>query len=138
MLKPYLAALCALSVALLAACSALPRAAQEQTVTSFQPIKNVPVTVGYQGGVFYRVQVNNTLPSAISLVWDESTYVTTTGAAVRLLHLPDRNDLPQKAPAQQAPSHIPAQSQFQADFTGDDWLDCARRSCTPQAMPGYI
>lgn len=133
MLKPYVAIACVLSVALLAGCSTLPRAAQEQAVTAASSIKGVPISVSYQGGVLYRVQVNNTLPTAISLVWDESTYVTTTGNAVRLLHLPDRNDLPRQAPAQQAPSHLSAQSQFQADFTGDDWLDCARRNCTPQA-----
>src|SRR5271169_2422851 len=131
MLKSYLAILCVLSAALLTGCGTLHKKGNEQTVTVSRNIKNVPITVSYQGGVFYRVQVNNTLPTAINLMWDESTYVTTTGESVRILHLPDNNDLPQYPPAQQAPSSISSNSKFQADFTGEDWLDCARRNCTP-------
>jgi hypothetical protein len=132
MLKSYLAILCILFVALLAGCETLPKIGHEQTVTAVKPIKNVPIIVSYQGGVFYHVQVNNNLPTAINLVWDESTYVTTTGESVRLLHLQSKSDLPQYAPAQQVSSPISPNSQFQADFTGDDWLDCARRNCAPQ------
>ena len=106
--------------------------ALEQTVTVSSPVKNIPITVSYLGGVFYHVQVNNTLPIAINLAWDESTYVTTSGASVRILHVPNKNDLPQYPPAQQVSSAIPPNSQFQADFTGEDWLDCARRNCKPQ------
>jgi len=132
MLKSYLAISCVLSAALLTGCSTLQKAEHEQIVTISKPIKSIPVTVSYLGGVFYRVQVNNTLPTAINLAWDESTYVTTTGESVRILHLHDKSELPQHAPAQQASSTIPPHSKFQADFTGEEWLDCARRDCTPQ------
>ena len=136
MFKSHLAILCVVSVALLTGCETLNKTEHEQTVTVSKPIKNVPIIVSYQGGVFYRVQVKNTLPTAINLVWDESTYVTTTGESVRLLHLQSKSDIPQYAPAQQASSRISPDSQFQADFTGDDWLDCAKRNCTPQPKNG--
>jgi len=140
MLKPYLAILGVLSTTLLIGCAtflkAEHKAEHEQVVTVFRPVKNVPIIVSYQGGAFYRVQVNNTLPTAINLVWDESAYVTTTGESVRILHLQNKNDLPRYPPAQQASSPIPPNSQFQADFTGEDWLDCARRGCTPQPKDG--
>ncbi len=132
MLKSYLAISCVLCAALLSGCGTLHKIEQEQTITVSKPIKNVPIVVSYQGGVFYRVQVNNTLPSSIHLVWDESTYVTTTGESIRLLHLNSKYFLPEYAPAQQASSLISPDSQFEADFTGDDWLDCARRNCTPR------
>lgn len=136
MLKLYLAISCVLSVALLTGCATLHKAEQEQIVTVSKPVKSVPITVSYQGGAFYRVQVKNTLPTAITLVWDESTYVTTTGESVRLLHLHGKDNLPQHAPPLQAPSPIAPHSQFQADFIGDDWLDCAKRDCTPQPKVG--
>ncbi len=137
-IKSYLAIGCVLFISLLAGCATSPnteygqKTEHEQTVTVSSPVKNVPVTVSYQGGVFYRVQVNNTLPTEISLMWDESSYVTTTGVSVRLLHLPNKNDLPQNPPAKQASTPIAPDSKFQADFTGDEWLDCARRNCKPQ------
>lgn len=136
MLKPYLAISGVLSATLLVGCATLHKtehkAEFEQLVTVSIPVKSVPVIVSYQGGALYRVQVNNTLSTAISLVWDESTYVTTTGESVRILRIQDKNDLPRYPPAQQASSHISPQSQFQADFTGENWLDCARRDCAPQ------
>lgn len=137
MLKPYLAISGVLSATLLIGCTALHKAAEyEQIVTVARPVKSVPVTVSYQGGAFYRVQVSNTLPTAINLVWDESAYVTTTRESIRILHIRDKNSLPQYPPAQQASSLIPPDSKFQADFTGEEWLDCARRGCTPQPRNG--
>ncbi|CAG0937786.1 hypothetical protein GALLN_00002 [Gallionellaceae bacterium] len=135
--KSYLAISCVFFVVLLSGCGTLHKAEHEQIVTVSKPIKSVPITVSYQGGVFYRVQVNNTLPTAITLAWDESVYVTTAGESVRILHLRNKYNLPERAPAQQASSPIAPNSQFQADFIGDDWLDCARRSCTPQPKDGF-
>jgi len=135
MLKPYLAMSGVLSLTLLTGCATFLKTEhkpeREQLVSVLQPVKRVSVIVSYQGGPFYRVQVNNTLPIAIKLMWDESSYVTTTGESIRILHLQNKSDLPRYAPAQQASSSIPPGSQFRADFTGDDWLDCARRNCTP-------
>lgn len=140
MLKPYLAISGVLSATLLMGCATLHKtehkAEYEQIVTVFRPVKSVPIIVSYQGGAFYRVQVNNTLSTAINLVWDESAYVTTARESVRILRIQNKNDLPQYPPAQQASSHIPPKSQFQADFTGESWLDCARRNCTPQPKDG--
>lgn len=140
MLKPYLAITGVLAAMLLVGCATFHKkdkeAEYEQVITVFRPVKSVPIIVSYQGGAFYRVQVNNTLPTAINLVWDESAYVTTTGGAVRILHIQNKNDLPRYPPAQQASSSIPPKSQLQADFTGEDWLDCARRGCTPQPKEG--
>ena len=89
MLKSYLAILCAVSFVLLTGCATTAKTAHEQktdhgqTVTVSSGVKSVRVAVNYQGGVFYHVQVNNSLPTSINLVWDESTYVTTTGESVR-------------------------------------------------------
>ena len=131
MIKSVLALACILLVSQLTGCETLHQPDHDQTITVSNPIKNVPITVSYQGGVFYRLQISNTLPTVITLLWDESTYVTTTGESVRILHLTDRNDLPKSVPAQQASTPIPSNSKFEANFTGDEWLDCARRNCIP-------
>lgn len=152
MLKPYLAISGMLSATLLIGCATphktesktehkneyknenktARKAEYEQIITVSRPIKSVPVTVNYQGGAIYRVQINNTLPSAINLVWDKSVYVTTTKEFIRILHIQNKNDLPPYPPPQQVVSLIPAGSQFQADFIGENWLDCVRRGCVPQ------
>ena len=115
----------------LTGCETLRQPDHDQTITISNPIKNVPITVSYQGGVFYRLEIINDLPTSINLLWDESSYLTTTGESVRILHLTSKSDLPKSAPAQQASTSIPPNSKFEADFTGDEWLDCARRNCTP-------
>lgn len=148
MLKPRLAISAVLSATLLIGCAAFHKTEHKaehkaelkteygQIVTVFRPVKSVPIIINYQGGAFYRVQVNNTLPTAINLVWDESAYVTTTKESIRLLHIHDKNNLPRYPPPQQVSSSIPPNSKFQADFTGEEWLDCARRGCTPQPRAG--
>jgi len=103
-----------------------------QTITTSKPIRNVPISISYLGSAIYHVQVNNTLQSEITLLWDRSSYLTTTGESVRLLRL-DLDNIPVTAPARQADSAISPHEQFQADFSGDDWLDCARRKCSPRA-----
>ncbi len=104
----------------------------KQVITVLKPIGKVPVSVSYQGGVFYHVVVNNNLPTLIKLVWDESTYLNTKGEPVRILHIPKKSDLPHDLPVQQASSPISPNAQFQADFIGESWLDAARRGATPQ------
>lgn len=136
MLNPYLAISVVLAATLLAGCATSHKVGHEQIVTELKPIEDVPITVSYQGGVFYRVQLNNNLPDAIRLIWDECAYVTTTGKTIRILHIPNKNDLPQHPPAQQDASLIAPNSQFQAVFTGEEWLDCAKRGCTPQPKYG--
>lgn len=147
-IKPYLAISGILSAILLTGCAsflkaahkagekAAPKTVYEPLVTVLKPIKGVPIIASYRGGVFYQVQATNTLPSPIRLVWDESSYITTAKKTVRLLHLPNRNELPQDPPAQQASTTIAPGAQFQTEFTGKDWLDCARRNCTPQPKNG--
>lgn len=132
MLKSYLAISAVLAATLLVGCATIQKAGYEQIVTELRRIESLPITVSYQGGAFYRVHLNNTLPDGISLIWDESAYVTTTGKTIRLLHIPNKSDLPQYPPAQQDASLITPNSQFQALFTGEEWLDCAKRGCTPQ------
>ena len=103
-----------------------------QVITVSRPIAGVPISVSYQGGVFYHVEVNNTLPTVINLVWDESAYVNTNRETVRILHIPKKSDLPHEPPAQQASSPIAPDSGIQADFIGETWLDAAQRGATPQ------
>lgn len=157
MLKPYLAISSVLSATLLIGCATFHKAAPleehktedkaeykeaeqkaeyEQIVTVRRPVKSVPITVSYQGGALYHVQVNNNLKIPINLEWDECAYATTTRESIRLLHIQNRNDLPQHSPAQQASSLILPNSQFKADFTGEDWLDCVKRGCSPQPKKG--
>ena len=156
MLKPYLAITGMLSALLLIGCAtphktehnaerdtefkaehkAEPKAEYGQIVTVSRPVKSVSVIVSYQGGAVYRVQVNNALPAAISLVWDKSVYVTTTKESIRLLYIQNKNDLPRYPPRQQVSSLIPSDSRFQADFTGESWLDCVKKGCVPQPRKG--
>ena len=154
MFKSYLAMISVLAALLLAACAEPPKVINEgaqvqkknevvreekkkepefeQVITVLKPIGKVPISVSYQGGAFYHVEVNNTLPNVINLVWDESAYVNTKGESVRMLHILKKSDLPRDPPAQQASSPIAPNSQLQADFIGESWLDAARRGATPQ------
>lgn len=108
----------------------------EQVVTVLKPIGKVPISVTYQGGAFYHLEVNNSLPTVINLVWDESAYVNTKGESVRILHVQKKSDISRDPPAQQASPPIAPDSQFQADFIGESWLDFARRGATPQPKDG--
>ncbi len=137
MLKPYFALPGVLAATLLAGCATPHMAGYGQNVTELRPIESVPITVSYQGGVFYNVQLNNTLQDTIYLAWDESAYVTTTGRTIRILHIPKKSGLPRYPPAQQDTSHIAPNTHFQALFTGEEWLDCAKRNCTPQPRDGF-
>ena len=146
----YFAAMSMLAAALLTGCAGLKNIKQqniknepvsrqdkkeqefEQVVTVSRPIAGVPILVSYQGGAFYHVEVANTLPTVINLLWDESAYVNTRGESVRILHIAKKTDLPRDPPAQQASPPIAPNSRFQADFIGDIWLDAARSGATPQ------
>jgi len=139
-ISDLLAIMLVAGMVLIGGCSSLPglepkpepKPEYAQVITVAKPVKGVPITVSYLGGAIYRVQISNNLQNEIKLMWDESTYATTTKESVRLFHVQDKNNLPQYPPGQQTPSSIPPNSQFQADFTGDDWLACVRAGCSPQ------
>lgn len=136
MIRLYLAIMGVLAAMLLVGCATFHKkdkeAEYEQVITGIKLIERVPITVSYQGGAIYRVQVNNTLSSVINLVWDESVYVNTKMESIRVIHLHNKNDILRDSPSQQASSPIGHNAQFQADFIGEGWLDCARRGCAPQ------
>ena len=116
--------------------ASMRREEYRQQVTVLKPVEGVPVLVSYQGGAIYRVQVNNTLPRVVNLVWDESAYVNTRGESIRLIYLPRRSDLARDPPAQQAALPIAPGTQLQAEFIGESWLDSARRGATPLPKDG--
>lgn len=109
----------------------------EQIVTVLKPIDGVWVDVSYQGGVFYRVQVKNSLSTSINLLWDQSSYVTTTSQSVRVIRVLDRNKLPEQLHLRQADSPIPQGSQLVADFVGESWMKLARSGTTPKPRDGF-
>jgi hypothetical protein len=131
-----MAAVAMLVAMLLAGCAGLQGRGREaeynQTITVLRPIEGISVTVSYQGGVFYRVLVNNTLPDTISLKWDESAYVNTGGESVRLVRIQDRNNLPTQVYLPQAASPIAPGAHLKADFIGESWLEFARSGGTPR------
>lgn len=138
----FYVAVATLAVAvMLAGCSGLPidrkKVEYEQVVTVLKPIEKVPITVSFQDGVFYRVKVNNNLPTSINLVWDESVYVNTSGESVRLIRILDRQNLPSKLYLQQADSPIAPGSQLQADFAGESWIEFARRGGIPKPRDSF-
>lgn len=104
----------------------------EQVVTVLKPIEKVPITVSFEGDMFYRVKVNNTLPVSINLLWDESSYVNTSGESVRLIRILDKQNLPNNLNLQQADSPIAPVSELQADFAGESWIEFARRGGIPK------
>lgn len=132
---------CLLIALLLSGCAWLPQPKKEpeheQVVAVLKPIEKVPVTISFEDGKFYHVQVQNTLPTAISLVWDESTYVTTRRESVRVIRIPDRNNLPPHPRQQQADSPIAPGSQLQADFMGESWIDLARSGGLPKPKDSF-
>lgn len=131
----------AVAMLAVAGCSAFPHAGKEagydQVVAVLKPIEKVPVAVSFQGGAFYRVKVSNTLPVTINLLWDESTYVNTGGESVRLIRVLDRRNLPDHLQLPQADSPIAPNSQLQADFAGENWIELARRGGTPKPRESF-
>lgn len=131
----------AILAAALAACSGLVGARKdgghEQVVTVLKPIERVPVAVSFQDGAFFRVRVRNNLPVTIKLLWDESTYVNTGGESVRIIRVPDRQNLPDNPSLPQADSPIAPGSQLQADFAGESWIALVRRGGTPRPREGF-
>lgn len=104
----------------------------EQVVTVLKPIEKVPITVSFEGDMFYRVKVSNTLPVSINLLWDESAYVNTSGESVRLIRILDKQNLPSNLNLHQADSPIAPVSELQADFAGESWIEFARRGGIPK------
>ena len=135
-LKWFVGVATVLGVALLAGCAGFPGKKKtveyEQVITVLKPVERVSVIVSYQGGVFYRVQVDNGLPNAISLVWDQSAYVNTGGESVRLIRIADRDNLPEQTHLPQADSPIAPNSRLMADFVGESWMKLARSGTTPK------
>lgn len=125
----------------LAACSGLTGARKsgghEQVVAVLKPIEKVPVAVSFQDGAFFRVKVKNNLPVTIKLLWDESTYVNTSGESVRIIRVPDRQNLPDNTSLPQADSPIASGSQMQADFAGESWIGLVRRGGTPKPREDF-
>lgn len=125
-----------LAIALMSGCAELQPAKKEveyrQLITVLKPIDGVSVSVTYQGGIYYQVQVRNSLPTTISLSWDDSSYVTTAGQSVRLVRLLDRAKLPANLHAPQADSPIAPGSSLTADFTGESWGGLAKAGRTPR------
>ncbi|HYR05571.1 MAG TPA: hypothetical protein VEP71_02715 [Gallionella sp.] len=107
-------------------------AGYNQVVTVLKPIEKVPVAVSFQEGAFYRVKVVNSLPVTINLLWDESTYVNTSGESVRIIRVLDRRKLPGNPKLPQADSPIAPGSQLQADFAGESWIELVRHGGTPK------
>lgn len=132
----------ALAVAvMLAGCSGLSnnkkKIEYEQVVTVLKPIERVPIMVSFQDGVFYRVKVNNNLPTSIKLLWDESIYVNTSGESVRIVRILDRQNLPSNPRLPQADSPIVPGSQLQADFAGESWIGLARQGGIPKPRDSF-
>lgn len=130
-----------LAAAVLSGCAWFSQQKKEpehgQIVTVLKPIEKVPITVSFEDGMFYHVQVQNTLPTAISLVWDESSYVNTRKESVRLVRIRDRNNLPPHPHPQQADSPIAPDSQLQADFMGESWIELARSGGMPRPRDNF-
>ncbi|HEU0282799.1 MAG TPA: hypothetical protein VFQ99_03375 [Gallionella sp.] len=139
--KFYIAVATLAVAAMLAGCSELSsnrrKVEYEQVVTVLKPIDKVPITVSFQDGVFYRVKVNNNLPTSINLVWDESAYVNTSGESVRIIRVLDRQNLPSNLELPQADSPIAPGSQLQADFAGESWVEFARRGGMPKPRDNF-
>lgn len=130
-----------LVAALLSGCAWFPQLKKEpeheHIVAVLKPIEKVPVTVSFEGGMFYHVQVQNTLPTTISLVWDESSYINTRKESVRVVRIPDRKNLPPHPRQKQADSPIAPDSQLQADFMGESWIELARSGGLPKPKDNF-
>ncbi len=106
----------------------------EPVVTLLKPIDQVQVSVGYQAGAIYQVQIANELPDEISLVWNESVYVNTGGDATRLIHIASPQDLDQAPTPEQKHSAVAAHGRLRTEFVGESWIDYARRGVTPRPL----
>ena len=116
-------------VALLAGCASVK---YSPLVTEQKSIPGVLVEVNYQDNGIYQVQAYNDTTNNISLQWQSSFYRNTGGDAVRLIHIQNINDFPEKVPLVQAPSIVTRAASLTTWFVGESWIDYARRGLTPR------
>lgn len=122
-----------LSASLLAGCAGIFSSEHFlPLVTEQKHIPDVSVIVSHKADGIYQVQVLSKLPGTISLQWNGSVYVNTAGEAVRLIHIPNLDNFPDRAPTAQTPSAISRRVRFNTHFAGESWLDFARRGVTPR------
>lgn len=98
----------------------------EQTVAAIRPIKGLSINVVPTGDYFYRVQVKNSLPIPVKLLWDDSSLVSTDNKSTRIIRIADRNRLPDNTRQPQAESPIPRGAQFSTELTGESWIKLVR------------
>lgn len=108
----------------------------EHLVAVIKPIDKVPIIVSFDNGLFFHVQVQNSLANTITLIWDESSYVNTRKESIRLIRITDRNNLPASLRPPQADSPIAPDSELQADFMGESWIELARSGGLPKPKDG--
>lgn len=101
-------------------------------VVEQKSIPQVSVKVSYKEVGIYQVQVESDVPETISLLWDSSAYLNTSGDTIRLLHMESMDDFPQDTTQLQIPSVIRRGERFRTFFVGESWIDFSRRGVTPR------
>lgn len=103
----------------------------EQVITVLNPIENLPISISHEEGIRYHVRIRNTSATLYKLIWDDCTYVSTSGISIRLVRIYGKK-YPDNLHAPQASSPIAARSEFQADFSGDRWIELAMEGGVPK------
>ncbi len=103
----------------------------QQVITVLKPIDNLPVTITHEGGIRYRLQVKNNSSDLHKLIWDDSSYVSTSGISIRLIRLSGKK-IPDNVLAPQATAPIAAHSEYQTSFSGDRWIELAQEGGLPR------
>ena len=101
-------------------------------VTEQKLIPQVSVKVSYIDNGIYQVEVDSKLPDAITLQWNSSAYLNTSGGTVRIIHIEDVDTFPEQTPVEQEPSAIVHAKKLKTYFVGESWIDYARRGVTPK------
>lgn len=103
-----------------------------QLVTERKPIPRVSVTTSYKAAGVYQVEVVNNTRNTITLLWNSSAYLNTSGETIRLVHLENAEVLPEVPPLLQRPSAIRRRGKLKTYFAGESWLDYSRRGVAPK------
>ena len=95
-------------------------ATRDHTVNEITPVAGMEVAVAPAGVAAWRVSLKNNNPAAISIVWDESSFVSSTGVAGRLIRGETRT-LDSANP--QPPSPVPPGSSYVGILLAEKLMD---------------
>lgn len=114
--------------------------AYEQVINETSPVDQLAIEVKNDGGIFWAAEIHNKdVELPIAIIWDRSSYLSTSGRSSRLV---PKGNASVRPSAPQAPSKILAEQTEKILFTSEDLLPYAEKASAPNpndpSLLGYI